>query len=60
MLDCKIIGVDLAKTKFHFAAIDDSNKVIHKQKISRDDFLHKSISLFAPNQTFAYYRLWWI
>ena len=36
------------------ARIDDSNKVIKTQKISRDDFLHKSISLFAPNQTFAF------
>ena len=54
MLDCKIIGIDLAKTKFHFAAIDKTNKVIKAQKIDRDDFLSNLESLFATNQTFAF------
>lgn len=49
-----IIGIDLAKTKFHLAALDEQNKVALKKSISRQDFIDKLGEMFAANQTFAF------
>lgn len=48
------IGIDLAKTKLHIAALNDQNKVVLKKAISRKDFIEKLQIMFAPNQTFAF------
>ena len=49
-----IIGIDLAKTKFHIAALDINNKVVMKKSITREDFTNKLSNMFAPNQKFAF------
>ncbi len=49
-----IIGIDLAKTKFHIAALNSENKVVMKQAISRNDFIASLNKMFSPNQTFAF------
>lgn len=54
MKEYTVIGIDLAKTKFHIAALDEENKVAMKKAISRDSFLDKMGSMFAPNQLFAF------
>lgn len=54
MNNYRVIGIDLAKKKFHYAAINDQNKVVAKAAIHRDDFFSKLQSLFAPNSTFAF------
>jgi transposase len=54
MAEYKIIGIDLAKTKFHLAGIDKSNKVNMRKKISRDDFFQKFLPKISPHQTFAF------
>jgi len=54
MKNYTIIGIDLAKTKFHIAALNEQNKVVLKQAISRNDFIEKLDLLFMPNQTFAF------
>jgi transposase len=54
MKDYTVIGIDLAKTKFHLAALDQENKVVLKKSISRLEFLTKLESMFAPNQKFAF------
>ena len=54
MKQYKIIGIDLAKTKFHISALDENNKAIKGFQISRKDFIAKLGTLFAPNQTFAF------
>ena len=38
MSDYKVIGVDLAKKKFHFAAINEKNEVVLKKAMNRKDF----------------------
>jgi len=38
MSDYKVIGIDLAKKKFHLAATNDENKVVLKKFMSRKDF----------------------
>ena len=54
MEDYTIIGIDLAKTKFHLAALNAKNKVVMKKPISRQDFIERLEEMFAPNQTFAF------
>ena len=48
-----IIGIDLAKTKFHFAVMNEQRKIISKKSILRKDFFDQVTSLFHPGQTFA-------
>jgi transposase len=53
MSDYKVIGLDLAKRKFHLAAINFDGKVILKKALSRNEFFNE----FAPSltkQTFAF------
>lgn len=50
----KIIGIDLAKTKFHLAAIDVNQKVILKKAISRKNFFEQVTELFPGKNTFAF------
>jgi transposase len=53
MSDYKVIGVDLAKTKFHIAAMNFEGEISLKKALSRDEFFEG----FAPllvNQTFAF------
>lgn len=54
MEEYTIIGIDLAKTKFHIAALNQENKVSMKKSISRNDFISKLGELFCNNQTFAF------
>lgn len=54
MNNYRVIGIDLAKSKFHYAAINDENKVVAKAAIHRHDFFSKLSSLFAPNSRFAF------
>lgn len=54
MKEYTIIGIDLAKTKFHLAALNAENKVVMKQSISRKDFIEKLGVMFAPKQIFAF------
>jgi transposase len=49
-----IIGIDLAKTKFHIAALNVENKVAMKKAIKREDFIKDLDKMFAPNQLFAF------
>lgn len=50
----KVIGIDLAKTKFHLAAFDEERKVIFKRAIKRDVFFSHLELLFPTPQTFAF------
>lgn len=50
MNEYTIIGIDLAKTKFHVAALDKENKVVMKRSINRKDFIEKLGIMFAPSQ----------
>lgn len=54
MKEYTVIGIDLAKTKFHIAALNNEHKVAMKKAISRDDFISKLDELFCSNQTFAF------
>lgn len=54
MKNYKIIGIDLAKRKFHYAALDGENRVVFKAAISRDDFFSQTSELFMPQSTFAF------
>lgn len=54
MKDYTIIGIDLAKTKFHFAAMNHENKIILKKAITRNDFFEQLPILFPTPQTFAF------
>lgn len=54
MNDYRVIGIDLAKTKFHLAALDEKNKVVMKKAIKRKDFIENAGQIFASNQTFAF------
>ena len=49
-----IIGIDLAKRKFHIAALNQENKVVMKKAMSRDDFISRLAEMFCKNQTFAF------
>lgn len=50
----KLIGIDLAKKKFHFAAINSENAVISKGIIYRETLLEDISRRFAPASTFAF------
>jgi transposase len=54
MINCTVIGIDLAKTKFHIAGLDEKNKVSFKKAITRQDFIDNLQTLFAPKQRFAF------
>jgi transposase len=54
MNNYNVIGIDLAKTKFHIAAFDINRKVVMKRAISRKDFTDNLSKMFEPNQTFAF------
>lgn len=49
-----IVGIDLARIKFHFAVTDKSGKVVKKFAMSRDDFFDKVENLYQAGQTFAF------
>jgi transposase len=49
----KVIGLDLAKKKFHFVAVDFENKVVLKKMMSRKDFFDKVSSIFPLGEIFA-------
>lgn len=53
MSDYKVIGIDLAKRKFHIAAIDFDGKVKLKKAINREDFF-EDFAQSLTNQTFAF------
>lgn len=53
MNNYNVIGIDLAKKKFHIAAFDINNKVSLKRSIGREDFIDNLNNIFEPNQTFA-------
>lgn len=53
MSDYKVIGIDLAKKKFHFAAINDKNEVCFKKIITREEFFKTLPTMFSTKQTFA-------
>lgn len=46
MSDYKVIGIDLAKRKFHFAAINSENKVVLKKAMNRKDFFENVPIMF--------------
>jgi transposase len=54
MQDYTVVAIDLAKTKFHIAALDESHKVVFKKALSRKEFIEKLAEMFAPSQTFAF------
>ena len=53
MNDYKVIGIDLAKTKWHIAAMNGEGRATLKRPISRYDFFDQLSSLFPSPQTFA-------
>ncbi len=54
MNNYKVIGIDLAKTKFHLAAIDHNQEVVLKKAIKRTEFFEQLSILFPQSQTFAF------
>jgi len=54
MSNYKVIGIDLAKRKFHYAVINLSNEVIIKKAIGRNDFYAQAGLLFPAGSTFAF------
>ena len=54
MSNYKIIGIDLAKTKFHFAAINQLGEVVLKKAMHRTDFFDQLPELFPCRQKFAF------
>lgn len=54
MSDYKVIGIDLAKKKFYLAYLNEENKVVKKQSLSREEFFDKSSTLFPNKETFAF------
>ncbi|MBP6952740.1 MAG: IS110 family transposase [Alphaproteobacteria bacterium] len=53
MTEYKIIGIDLAKTKFHIAVLDFDNKLILKKALHRDDVLSYCATTFSAGVTIA-------
>lgn len=53
MNNYKVIGIDLAKTKWHIAAMNHEGRITLKRPITRHDFFHHLPALFPPPQTFA-------
>jgi transposase len=54
MENYKIIGIDLAKTKFHLVALNHQHEVAFKKPIGRDAFFAQLPTLFPAPQTFAF------
>lgn len=54
MKEYKIVGIDLAKTKFHMAATDAAGKIVMREGIRRADFIKNLEDRFTPGQTFAF------
>lgn len=53
MNDYKIIAIDLAKTKFHLAALDFDNKLQLKKALHRDDVLSYCLTTLTQGSTIA-------
>jgi len=53
MIKYKTIGIDLAKRKFHIAAIDQDGKLVFKKAVHRDVFLEETVPLFPVPSHFA-------
>mgnify|MGYP002375096210 CR=1 FL=1 len=54
MQEYKVIGIDLAKTKFHIAALDKENKVVLKKMIRRKEFIEGLEKSYSEKQCFAF------
>ncbi len=54
MNNYKVIGIDLAKTKFHLAGINSKGEVTLKKAIKRIEFFEQLPILFPKVQTFAF------
>lgn len=54
MQEYKIIGIDLAKTKFHIAAMNNEHQIVFKKAIHRDDFFEQVELSFPQNTVFAF------
>lgn len=54
MSDYKIIGVDLAKRKFHFAAINNEHKVVLKKAMNRKNFFENVPIMFPEPEVFTF------
>ena len=53
MSQYSVIGIDLAKRKFHLVAFDQENKVALKRMIYREEFFKQISVLFPEAETFA-------
>ncbi|BFD45705.1 MAG: IS110 family transposase [Rickettsia endosymbiont of Sergentomyia squamirostris] len=54
MSDYKVIGIDLAKRKLHFAAINLENKVVLKKAMDRKSFFENLSIMFPKSETFVF------
>jgi transposase len=54
MRDCKVIGIDLARTKFHIAGLNDRHEIIFKKAVHRDDFFAQLEKAFPKGSSFAF------
>lgn len=54
MNNYSVIGLDLAKKKFHYAGMNTKKEVILKESAYRDDFFSKLTKKFKPGSTFAF------
>lgn len=54
MEEYKIIGVDLAKTKFHMAGTDATGKIVMRKALRRDEFMKNLWPTYKPGQIFAF------
>lgn len=54
MSNYKVIGIDLAKRKLHFAAINLDNKVVLKKAMDRKSFFENLSTMFPESETFVF------
>lgn len=54
MNEYKVVAIDLAKTKFHLAAINHNSEVVLKKALTRTEFFVGLPTLFPTPQTFAF------
>ena len=54
MSNYKVIGVDLAKKKFHFVAMNEKNKIVLKKAMSRKVFFENIPKMFPKSEVFAF------
>ena len=54
MSNYKVIGVDLAKKKIHFVAMDEENKVVLKKAMNRKDFFENVPKMFSRSEVLAF------